>query len=360
MSEQTMNGKSTSLAVIPTSDIQQMAEMVVKSRMFPDVKTVESAFCLMMLCQSEGIHPMMAVRRYHIIKDRPAMKADAMLGEFQKRGGRVKWLEVTHDKCSAVFSAPGIDGTAPVTWTIDDAKRARIYNNPGEMWQKYPRQMLRSRVISEGVRMTMPEIISGIYTEDEVEDFVDVAASPATHVIADVRAAASAPKVTTAPEQLADLEEPDADEPIDFVDCWKLHEEGSKKAHTYRSEWIKSEAQSQKRTLKQNKRLHALRNDLGLSDDDWHAGLRKYYNKESSSDLSIEEATDMIGKLEARWNMRKYKHPDDKKAHQGQQVSRRGEEIVRDLIEVSGVPAEDLRDAMMHDLAVMEAQKAGQ
>ncbi|MEW6097488.1 MAG: hypothetical protein AB1567_13365, partial [bacterium] len=38
-------------------------------------------------------------------------------------------------------------------------------------WKHYPRQMLRSRVISEGVRTVLPGCNVGFYTVEEVQDF---------------------------------------------------------------------------------------------------------------------------------------------------------------------------------------------
>lgn len=121
-------------------------------------------------------------------------------------------------------------------------------------------------------------------------------------------------RIRTTDEELAALAEPDTDEELDFVEHWEFHKQGSSKAHTATGEWIKRESPSQRRTLKQNARLNVLRNLLELSDDDWHAGIKRYYNKESSRDLSIEEATDMISKLETRYNQRKHKTPTAKLA----------------------------------------------
>jgi hypothetical protein len=39
-----------------------------------------------------------------------------------------------------------------------------------DMWTKYPRQMLRARVISEGVRACYPAVLDGMYTPEEVVD----------------------------------------------------------------------------------------------------------------------------------------------------------------------------------------------
>lgn len=164
--------ETKTIALMPLTEVRQMAEVAVKSGMFgPDLKTTESAMALMLLCHAEGIHPYHALRRYHIIKGRPSMKADAMLAEFQARGGKVEWIDHTDTVCTGNFSAPGIKGVVTMSWTIEDAKRAQVYNNPGDMWKKYPRQMLRARVISEAVRMCMPEVVVGIYTPEEVADF---------------------------------------------------------------------------------------------------------------------------------------------------------------------------------------------
>ena len=48
--------------------------------------------------------------------------------------------------------------------------RARAAGLTHPMWKKYPRQMLRSRVVSEGVRTVYPLATSGLYVEEEVCD----------------------------------------------------------------------------------------------------------------------------------------------------------------------------------------------
>ncbi len=156
-------------------DIQQAAIMVVKSGLFPAVKSEAAAMTLMMLCQAEDLHPIKALQRYDIIQGRVAMKTDAMLGEFQKRGGKVKWINHSDIECSAEFFSPGVIDSLVITWTFDQAKKAGLTGK--DVWGKYPRQMLKARVISEGIRMTMPEIIAGIYTPEEVQDF-DTQKSP--------------------------------------------------------------------------------------------------------------------------------------------------------------------------------------
>jgi hypothetical protein len=146
--------------------MERMAANVAKCGMF-GMKTPEQALVLMMLAQSEGIHPMTAVRDYHIIEGKPTLKADTMLARFQESGGKVDWLTLTDVKVEAKFSHVK-GGTATIAWTKEMAERAKLWNRP--VWQAYSRAMLRSRVISEGVRTVFPSVISGVYTPEEIQD----------------------------------------------------------------------------------------------------------------------------------------------------------------------------------------------
>lgn len=157
---------SNSTAVVPYSEMERMAVTVAKSGLF-GVKDKEQALALMALCQAEGIHPMTAVRDYHIINNRPSLKAETMLARFMQNGGKVEWITLTDQKAEATFSHSQ-GGKVTLDWTLERAKTAGLLNNP--TWQKYPRAMLRSRLISEGVRTVAPGIVQGVYTPDELEN----------------------------------------------------------------------------------------------------------------------------------------------------------------------------------------------
>lgn len=153
--------------LVTVTDIERMAQSMVKSKLF-GMKTQEEAMALMFIAQAEGNHPAIAVRDYHIIQGKPALKADAMLARFQGAGGKVKWLVLSDEKVSAEFSHPS-GGSATIDWDMKRAKQAQLGSNG--MWSKYPRQMLRARVISEGIRTVFPGVIVGSYTPEEVSDF---------------------------------------------------------------------------------------------------------------------------------------------------------------------------------------------
>ncbi len=150
--------------------MQAMAKALVTSKMF-GFKTEAEAMSIMLIAQAEGRSPALAARDYHVIQGRPALKADAMLARFQQEGGVVEWDEYTDAKVTGRFSHPkSCPKPVAVTWTLDMAKRIGLANR--DNWRNYPRAMLRSRVVSEGVRTAYPGIAVGIYTVEEVGDMV--------------------------------------------------------------------------------------------------------------------------------------------------------------------------------------------
>lgn len=170
---------SNAVAVMSMSDLEKMAQVMVKSRLF-GVDSQEQAMTLMLLAQAEGIHPATAMRDYHIVEGKPALKADAMLARFQAGGGKIEWEEYSDTKVSAYFSHPASPKKVLIEWSIDSASKVKVYSKKDggwspitnrHTWRSYPRQMLKARVISEGVRATNPGVAVGIYTVEETQDF---------------------------------------------------------------------------------------------------------------------------------------------------------------------------------------------
>jgi len=154
-------------AVIPFGDLERMAQAFAKSGLF-GIKNSDQAIALMLIAQAEGMHPAIAARDYHIVDGRPALKADALLARFQAAGGKVNWDAYTDTEVRACFTHPA-GGSATVSWTIAQADAAGLTRK--DNWKKYPRAMLRARVISEGIRTVYPGVSVGVYTPEEIQDF---------------------------------------------------------------------------------------------------------------------------------------------------------------------------------------------
>lgn len=153
-------------ALVPMNEIQAMAAAIAKSGLF-GVKTTDQALSLMLIAQAEGRHPALAARDYDIIQGRPAKKTEAMLRDFLEQEGKVEWHKLDDTIADATFSHPA-GGSVRIVWDLKRAAAAGLASR--DMWKKYPRPMLRSRVVSEGIRTVCPMATSGMYVPEEIRD----------------------------------------------------------------------------------------------------------------------------------------------------------------------------------------------
>lgn len=170
------------------SEMEKKAVAVAKSGLF-GVRSPEQAIALFLVAEAEGIPIMQAVLDYHIIDNKPSLKADAMLRRFQSSGGIVKWVDRSDAKVSAYFSHPNSPEPILIDWDMARAIKAGVGTK--DNWKKYPRQMLTARVLSEGIRATAPGHAAGIYTPEEVQDFDQTLGKPTV----------SMPKATPEPQK---------------------------------------------------------------------------------------------------------------------------------------------------------------
>ena len=196
----------TSLQVMTYNEIKALAETVAQSRLFPAFGNKEQAFVLMMVAQAEGCHPITATQRYDIITGKPAKKTDAMLADFQRRGGKVEWVELTDKACEGEFSSPGLSKPVRVRWTIEQAQAAKLTGK--DNWKNYPRAMLRARVVSEGIRVSDPGVVAGLYSPEEVADFSPAPSTSAQPAAQAQPAKEAAPVIDVQPVDAAQEEDP--------------------------------------------------------------------------------------------------------------------------------------------------------
>lgn len=157
-------------SLVPYAQQERMAHSLVKSGLF-GLQTPDQALALMAIAEAEGKHPAIIARDFNIISGRPAKKAEAMMRDFCAAGGTVKWHALDDTIADATFAHPQ-GGTVRITWDMARAQQAGLTSR-GDMYRKYPRAMLRSRCVSEGVRTVAPFATSGVYTPEEVRDMVD-------------------------------------------------------------------------------------------------------------------------------------------------------------------------------------------
>ena len=147
--------------------MQQQADVLVKSQFFPSsIKTASQALAVMMMGRELGIPPMEAIRNIHPIDGKPTCGASLMGALILRSGGTYSINESTNERCSITFTRRTGGKMYTHEFTIADAKSAGLAGK--QNWQKYPKAMLFSRCLSAGARAFMPDVISGIYTPEEL------------------------------------------------------------------------------------------------------------------------------------------------------------------------------------------------
>lgn len=153
----------------PMAFIKEFGKSIYQSALV-GCKNQEQGEMMALTCLTEKKTPVELARVYHIIDNKLSMRADAMLAEFRKAGGRVKWLATGDDGIGARAAFTFEGETVEVGYTIEEAKRALLVKSdkPNSNWVKDPGSMLRARTVSRAVRMLAPEIVAGYYTPEEL------------------------------------------------------------------------------------------------------------------------------------------------------------------------------------------------
>ncbi|SDP10797.1 RecT family protein [Nakamurella panacisegetis] len=156
------------------------ATAVAESNLLPKEYRKNPANVLYAMAYAEALAiPMInAVISVHVIEGKPSPSADLMVALARRAGHRVRVIESSAARCT-IEIARGDDPESPftVTWTIEEARSAKLTGK--DVWQKYPRAMLRSRAESECVRQACSEVLAGmIYTPEELETDVDQTGAP--------------------------------------------------------------------------------------------------------------------------------------------------------------------------------------
>ena len=153
----------------PITAIEKMGEWIASSGMLGCTK-VEQGKLIAWQCAAERKTPFDFRREYHIINGSLSMRSDAMLAGYRARGGKVVWKQFDSKAAVALWTFDG--NSCEISFTTEDAKLAGLLPaKPGSGWAKDPSAMLRARCISKAIRMLAPEVVAGIYTPEENEDF---------------------------------------------------------------------------------------------------------------------------------------------------------------------------------------------
>lgn len=151
-------------------DAERAAQAMAASGYFQDAAKAAQAIVKILAGHEMGFGPFASMNGIHIIQGRPAVGANLMAAAV-KRSGRYNYrvTEMSDTRCAITFYENGqVCGES--VFTIEDARKAQTKN-----LDKFPRNMLFARAMSNGVRWYCPDVFAGsaVYVPEELGATVD-------------------------------------------------------------------------------------------------------------------------------------------------------------------------------------------
>lgn len=145
-----------------------IGEIFAKSGMFPDVKSQAQAVVKILAGRELGLTPFEAMGGLYLVGGKLTLTSKIMSGLVKRHPDYDYVIDKLDDtEATLTFYKKGKE-LGVSTFTIKDAAKAGLVNK--DVWKAYPRNMLLNRAISNGCRWFCPEVISGYYSTEEIED----------------------------------------------------------------------------------------------------------------------------------------------------------------------------------------------
>ena len=155
-------------------EAHQLASALYKSGLLPsEIKSAEAAFAILAKGHELGLKPMQSFDLICVIKGKPSLSAAGMRALCLARPDVCEYfrnVETTATKATFETKRRGDPQPVELTFTIEEAKRAGLVR-PDSNWSKWPERMLEARASSALARLVYPDLVGGVYTPEEIQEF---------------------------------------------------------------------------------------------------------------------------------------------------------------------------------------------
>ena len=146
-----------------------VAQALYKSRLFGDFPNPEAIMAIVMTGRSLGMDTVASLRSFHVIKGKACPSAALLIG-LVKRHHVCEWFRLVESTDRiATWETKRRDEPAPtrMSFTVEMAVAAQLMGN--DNWKKRQGTMLRWRSGVELARAVYPDVVTGLYTIEEME-----------------------------------------------------------------------------------------------------------------------------------------------------------------------------------------------
>lgn len=170
-------------------DFEKIANTICRSKMIPTAyyNKPEEAIVCMMYGHSVGLTPLAALNGIAVINGKPSMYGDALLAVVYASGkleDKEEYFEGEGENVTAICSIKRVKhaNRHMVRFSVNDAKKAGLWARTSPSpWATAPKRMLQMRARGFALRDVFPDILQGIITREEAEDYNAATASAETN-----------------------------------------------------------------------------------------------------------------------------------------------------------------------------------
>ena len=131
----------------------------------------------MMMGVEVGLNPIQSLQNVAVIKGRPSIWGDAMLGLCQKHPDFISIDESFNDSTMTATCTVKRRGGKPhsQTFSEEDAKNAKLLPaaNDYTPWKRYPKRMISMRARGFALRNQFADALLGLISSEEARDYID-------------------------------------------------------------------------------------------------------------------------------------------------------------------------------------------
>jgi hypothetical protein len=179
------------LALATFDDAYRFAKMVSGSDFAPKDFRGKPESCLLAIQHGSeiGLSPMQSLQSIAVINGRPSIWGDAALAVVSASAVCEYVTEEIEDgkdgeALVAICTAKrrGYPKPTVVRFTVTDAKKAGLWGKGGP-WTQYPRRMLQLRARGFALRDAFPDVLKGLVTAEEAQDYSTPTQAPEPVVV---------------------------------------------------------------------------------------------------------------------------------------------------------------------------------
>jgi hypothetical protein len=163
-------------------EIIQLGGILAASGYFQDAKSEAQAVAKLIAGREWGIGPMAAMGGIHVIQGKPAMGAGLIASQIKRSNKYDYRVREMSDQICVIDFYQGSEKIGTSSFSMEEARKAQVKN-----LDKFPRNMLFARAMSNGARWFTPDVFTGpVYTPEELGATVEYDTEGQERVIVEV------------------------------------------------------------------------------------------------------------------------------------------------------------------------------